>query len=216
MDATPLRPGANPFALDPDELRPWSQLEKQALSCTRCALHESRTKVVFGDGNPDADLMIIGEGPGRHEDLQGRPFAGASGNVLDNMLAEAGLNRDDCYIANVIKCRPPGQRDPEREEIESCMPYLLEQMAHVRPRVIVTLGSFATRLVLRRSVPIAKIAGYRFEVFGGTILVPTFHPAAALRGHPQAVVALRRDLRTAKAVLDGRLAGGALASGAGA
>lgn len=185
--------------------RPWALLQKEAAACTRCHLHDSRTHVVFGEGDPDADLLFVGEAPGRPEDLQGRPFAGAVGNLLTNLLLENGLRRTDVYLCNVVKCRPPLHREPFAEEIEACSPYLREQLLHVSPRVIVTLGALATRLLLGKSVPVAKVAGYRFDAFGAT-LVPTYHPAEALRGSPQAMTALRRDVRIAKGVLEGRIA----------
>lgn len=185
--------------------RSWSLLQKEAAACTRCHLRDSRTHVVFGEGEPSADLLFVGEAPGRPEDLQGRPFVGAVGNLLTNLLLENGLRRSDVYLCNVVKCRPPLNREPFAEEIEACSPYLREQLLHVSPTVIVTLGALATRLLLGKSVPVSKIAGYRFEAFGAT-LVPTYHPAEALRGSPLAMTALRRDVRIAKGVLEGRIA----------
>ena len=198
----------NPMTVNVDALRSWKQFERDATACTRCGLSETRTKVVFGDGNTEADLMIIGDAPGRHEDLQGKPFAGAAGNLLDNLLADAGLGREDCYITDVVKCLPP-ERDPQAIEIETCGVYLIEQIARVKPKVIVTLGELPTTFVLRRRMPIGKLAGYRFDVYDGVTLIPTFAPVAALRGNARAMASIKRDLRTAKAVLDGRMATGA-------
>lgn len=204
------RPAAvNPFELDPSEIRPLRQIEREARACTDCALHRGRAKVVFGSGSPDADLLIVGVGPGRHEDLQGKPFVGATGNLVDNALAEAGLHRDDCYLTHLVKCHGDDGRAPTRDEVAACSRYLVEQIAAVRPRVIVALGGFVTQVLLRRPIPIERVAGFRLDVFDGVTLIPTLHPTAALRGNPGAVTALKRDLRTAKAVLDGRLATGA-------
>ncbi|HWB72118.1 MAG TPA: uracil-DNA glycosylase [Egibacteraceae bacterium] len=195
-------------------MRSWQQLRADASGCTRCRLAAGRTQVVFGVGDPDAGLMFVGEAPGYHEDRQGEPFVGAAGQLLDRLCAEVGLSRrSGVYIANVLKCRPPGNRDPLPDEIASCRPYLHEQLAHVDPAVVVTLGAFATRLLLGdvvggppdpSKVPVSKVAGYRFDL-GGRTLIPTFHPAAALRGSPTAMSALRRDLRLAAGVLAGRV-----------
>lgn len=198
----------NPMELSPDDLPSWKTLEREATGCMRCTLRESRHKVAFGDGDTDAELMIVGDFPARHEDLQGTPFVGALGNLLGNTLADAGLSRDECYLTHVVKCHPGGDARPSAEEIETCLPYLVQQIALVRPRVILALGAFPTQVLLRRRVPIRKVAGYRLDVFDGVTLVPTHHPASALRGNPTAVAALRRDIRTAKGVLDGRLAPG--------
>jgi DNA polymerase len=137
--------------------------------------------VVFGVGDPDADVLFIGEGPGYHEDKQGEPFVGAAGQLLTKMLGEIGLARSDVYIANVVKCRPPGNRDPLPDEIDACKPYLEGQIRTIDPRVIVTLGNFATRFILDRPVSISRVRGQRFEI-GGRIVMPTFHPAAILHG----------------------------------
>lgn len=189
-------------------LRTWRELERDAHDCTRCALHESRTHVAFGDGDPDADLMLIGQAPRRPEDLQGKPFCGAAGNLIDNCLTDAGLARADCYLTDLVKCRPPGDRRPERAEIEQCSAYLRQQIARVRPRVIVALGELATAVLLRRRLPLERVAGYRLDLEGIT-LIPTYHPTTAIQGAPSAVAAIRRDLLAAKAVLDGRLSTGA-------
>jgi len=180
------------------------ELGSHAATCTRCRLAGGRTQVVFGVGDPDADLMFIGEGPGYYEDKQGEPFVGAAGQLLTRMLGEIGLLREDVYIANVVKCRPPGNRDPLPDEIEACRPWLVGQLEQIRPRVIVTLGNFATRVVLDRQVSISRVRGQRFEIEGRTV-IPTFHPAAILHGGGEAgpqMQALRQDFQTIRAVID--------------
>jgi uracil-DNA glycosylase len=153
-----------------------------AADCTKCRLAEGRTQVVFGVGNADADVMFIGEAPGFHEDKQGEPFVGAAGQLLTRMLDEVlSVARHDVYIANVIKCRPPGNRDPQEDEIESCTPWLVEQVSLIQPRVIVTLGNFATKFVLQTAQGITRMRGRAYPWHGRTV-VPTFHPAAILRG----------------------------------
>jgi uracil-DNA glycosylase family 4 len=180
------------------------ELAGEASTCIRCRLSQGRTQVVFGVGDPNADVMFIGEGPGYHEDKQGEPFVGAAGQLLTRLLAEIGLRRKDVYIANVIKCRPPGNRDPLPDEIESCRPYLDGQLELIRPRLIVTLGNFATRVMLDRQVSIGRVRGERFMV-GGRTVIPTFHPAAVLHGGGESgaqMAALRSDFRTIRAVLE--------------
>jgi uracil-DNA glycosylase len=182
-----------------------TELGAIASTCTKCRLAAGRTQVVFGVGNPEADVMFIGEGPGYHEDKQGEPFVGAAGQLLTRMLGEIGLRRQDAYIANVIKCRPPGNRDPLPDEIESCSPYLQGQIDLIDPRVIVTLGNFATRFVLDRPVSISRVRGQRFPI-GGRVVIPTFHPAAILRGGGETgsqMAALRADFQEIRAVIEG-------------
>ncbi len=147
--------------------------------CHRCPLGETRTNLVFGVGRADADAVFIGEAPGRNEDLRGEPFVGAAGKLLDELLASIGLQRPEVYIANILKCRPPGNRDPQRVEIEACAPFLREQVRMIEPRVIVTLGNFATRFVLRTTEPITRLRGTAHHAGPYTVL-PIFHPAAAL------------------------------------
>ena len=180
------------------------ELERIASTCTRCPLSRSRTQVVFGTGSPTADLMFIGEGPGRNEDLQGQPFVGAAGQLLNRLLAEIGIARADVYIANVVKCRPPGNRDPLPEEIERCSPYLSRQVKLVDPKLIVTLGNFATRFVLDTPAGITRVRGKVFNVGRRTVL-PTFHPAAVLRGGGEtspSMRLIREDFATARRLLD--------------
>ena len=151
--------------------------------CTRCRLAEGRTQVVFGVGNPDADLMFVGEAPGFHEDKQGYPFVGQAGKLLDQLLNGIGLTRDDVYIANVIKCRPPGNRDPMPDEIEACEGHLFRQVELIKPRIVGTLGNFATKLLSGKPLGITRVHGQEQEVvLGGrsVILYPLYHPAAAL------------------------------------
>jgi uracil-DNA glycosylase len=158
-------------------------LREEASICTRCRLAETRTQVVFGVGNPAADLMFVGEAPGFHEDQQGVPFVGQAGKLLDTLLAGIGLARDDVYIANVIKCRPPGNRDPMPDEIESCEGYLFQQVELIEPQVVATLGNFATKLLSGKPTGITRVHGVEQEVtLGGrrVLLYPLYHPAAAL------------------------------------
>jgi DNA polymerase len=178
-------------------MRTLEEAAQAASTCTRCRLSAGRTQVVYGVGNPDADLMFIGEGPGYHEDLQGEPFVGAAGQLLNRMLAEIGIDRGDVYIANVILCRPPGNRDPLPDEIEACTPWLLEKLELIDPRILVTLGNFATRFILGRPVSISRVRGERFS-WEGRIVIPTFHPAAVLRGGGDAsrqMASLRQDFQ---------------------
>jgi DNA polymerase len=181
---------------------PLELVATEASTCTRCALSQGRTQVVFGMGDPVADLMFIGEGPGEQEDRQGLPFVGRSGQLLDRLLLEElGITREQVYIANVVKCRPPGNRDPQPEEIEACRPYLEGQLAFLRPRVVVTLGNFATKLLLETKDGITKLRGTEFPYRGGTVLIPTFHPAAVLRGGGTALAQVRGDFVVVKRAL---------------
>jgi DNA polymerase len=151
--------------------------------CERCALAKTRTQVVFGSGSPTADLMFVGEAPGFHEDKQGVPFVGAAGQLLAKLLAEIGLAREDVYIANVLKCRPPGNRDPQPDEIEACEGHLFRQIELIEPKVVATLGNFATKLLSGKPTGITRVHGQEQEVsLGGrtVLLYPLFHPAAAL------------------------------------
>jgi uracil-DNA glycosylase family 4 len=151
--------------------------------CTRCRLSQGRTQVVFGAGNPQAELMFVGEAPGFHEDKQGLPFVGQAGKLLEKLLAQIGLSRTDVYIANVIKCRPPGNRDPQPDEIEACESHLFRQIELIEPTVVATLGNFATKLLSGRQLGITKVHGQEQETtLGGrkVLLYPLYHPAAAL------------------------------------
>ena len=153
----------------------------EASTCTKCRLAETRTQVVFGVGDPNADLLFVGEAPGMHEDRQGEPFVGAAGQLLTRMLAGISMTREQVYIANVLKCRPPGNRDPQEDEIETCTPWLVEQISLIQPDVIVTLGNFATKFVLQTQQGITRMRGSVYPWHGRKV-IPTFHPAAILRG----------------------------------
>ena len=177
-----------------------AELELEASTCTRCPLSGGRTNVVFGVGDATADLMFVGEGPGRDEDLKGEPFVGRSGQLLDRVLwEELGVGRDRVYIANVVKCRPPGNRDPHPEEVASCRPYLEQQIELIEPRVIVTLGNFATRLLLDRPGGIKQVRGRAYP-YGNAAVIPTFHPSFVLRSGAvgEAMAGLRADMVRAK------------------
>jgi uracil-DNA glycosylase family 4 len=156
------------------------QLREILGDCTRCPLHESRKKLVYGAGNPDARLMFVGEGPGRVEDEQGLPFVGPAGRVLDDMLRSIGLERADVYITNVVKCRPPGNRDPLPLEVQTCNPFLAGQIKLIKPRIVCELGRIAAGVMMERQIQITRIHGQRFTG-PGYFNVPVFHPAAALR-----------------------------------
>ncbi|MGH9082540.1 MAG: uracil-DNA glycosylase [Acidimicrobiales bacterium] len=176
-------------------------LRRVAHDCTRCPLSATRTQVVFGVGDPSADLMLVGEGPGRDEDLAGEPFVGRSGKLLDRLMAEElGIDRRSCYIANVVKCRPPQNREPRPDEMDACREYLDRQIELVAPRVIVTLGNVATRALLATSDGIRRVRGRAYP-FGPAQLVPTYHPAAALRSGGEVVAEMRADLVRAKRLL---------------
>ncbi|HYY16403.1 MAG TPA: uracil-DNA glycosylase [Gammaproteobacteria bacterium] len=173
---------------------------EQIKDCQNCALAASRTQVVFGDGNPHAEIMFVGEAPGFHEDRIGKPFVGAAGKLLDQLLGEIGIERRDIYIANVIKCRPPQNRNPRVEEIESCKPFLLKQIELIRPKIICTLGNFSTQLLLGRKVGITKVRGQAFER-GSYVVVPMLHPAAAL--HRESMLqAVKGDFQNLRKILD--------------
>lgn len=147
--------------------------------CHRCQLGDTRTNLVFGAGDPHARVMFIGEAPGKNEDLTGEPFVGAAGKLLNELLAHAGLSREDVYIANVLKCRPPGNRDPEPIEIELCTPFLREQIRLINPKILVTLGNFSTKFVLKTDIGITRLHG-RPQQAGRFTVLPIFHPAAAI------------------------------------
>ncbi len=182
----------------------WEQLRSTALACTRCPLSEGRTQVVFGVGDPKASLLFVGEAPGRDEDLAGEPFVGRSGKVLDRLMGEEiGLTRAECYIANVVKCRPPQNRNPAPSEIEACRPYLEEQITLINPAVVITLGNFATRLLLDTTEGIGQLRGGVYP-YGAGRLVPTYHPAYVLRAGGEALAEMRADLVRAKRLLPPR------------
>ena len=178
------------------------ELIRQELGdCTRCKLHARRTTLVYGVGNPDADLMFVGEAPGRDEDLQGIPFVGRAGQLLTKIIESIGLRRDAVYIANVIKCRPPDNRNPEPDEVRTCEPFLFAQVDAIQPRVVVALGSFAVRTLLRDETPISKARG-RVYSYRGAKLIPTFHPAFLLRS-PDRKRDVWEDMKKVRAILRG-------------
>ena len=179
-----------------------ASLRIEASACERCALAATRTQVVFGAGDERAGLMVVGEGPGADEDRLGEPFVGRSGRLLTRLLEGIGLTRADVYIANVVKCRPPGNRDPQADEIAACRPYLEAQLDLVAPRVVVTLGNFATKLLLDTKEGITKLRGGEFAYRTGATVVPTLHPAAVLRGGGVALAQSRADFVVAKRVLE--------------
>ena len=182
---------------------PLEELQVPVAACRRCPLCDGRTQTVFGVGNPEARVLIVGEAPGKNEDLQGEPFVGAAGKYLNELLAIAGLSREDVYIANVLKCRPPSNRDPRPEEIQACTPFLREQTRTINPEYIVTLGNFSTKFILKTDVGITRLHGTlqragRFKVF------PIFHPAAALYDSKKRE-ALENDFATLGELLRGEV-----------
>ncbi len=159
------------------------ELAREAEACRNCALGSTRTQAVFGVGNPEADLMFVGEAPGFHEDKQGEPFVGAAGQLLTKLIDQKlGMKRSDVMIVNVLKCRPPGNRDPLPDEVEACSPFLRQQLEIVRPKVVVALGNFAAKLLTGSTLGVTKLREREFTMRDGTPLMCTFHPAAALRG----------------------------------
>lgn len=158
----------------------WEEMERDVARCRRCRLCEGRANPALGEGNRNAVAMLVGEGPGREEDLQGRPFVGPAGQLFDRMLAAIGVPRDELYITNVVKCRPPGNRNPADDEAEACLPYLRRQFALVRPRILVCLGAVAARYLYDPYVRISRDRG-RWKERSGTMILPTYHPAALLR-----------------------------------
>ena len=168
--------------------------------CQRCKLHTlGRRQVVFGVGNPNADLMFVGEGPGADEDIQGEPFVGRAGQLLTKIIEAIGMTRQDVYIANVIKCRPPQNRNPEPDEVEKCEPFLFRQIETIKPKVIVALGKFAAQSLLKTSEPITRIRGREYK-YREAILMPTYHPAYLLR-NPSSKREVWEDMKRVRAIL---------------
>ncbi len=205
----PEKKGTVPFsaasapAVDTDSSRILALLKDEiGPACTRCKLHTlGRKQVVFGVGNPNADLMFVGEGPGADEDEQGEPFVGRAGQLLTKIIEAIGLTRDEVYIANVIKCRPPGNRNPEPDEVASCQPFLFRQIDAIKPKVIVALGKFAAQCLLQTTDPITRIRG-RSYTYRGATLIPTFHPAYLLR-NPSSKREVWEDMKKVRAILTG-------------
>jgi len=173
--------GMMPIAVSRSPADALAAIREHIGDCTRCKLHRlGRKQIVFGVGNPNADLMFVGEAPGADEDIQGIPFVGRAGQLLTKIIEAIGLSRDDVYIANVIKCRPPENRNPEPDEVESCEPFLFRQIDDIKPRVIVALGTFAAKALLKTQDPISRLRGRTYD-YRGAKLIPTFHPAFLLR-----------------------------------
>ena len=185
----------------PMTLTPLQELAKSLHNCQRCKLAKlGRTQVVFGVGNPRASVMFVGEAPGFNEDQQGEPFVGAAGKLLNDLLQSAGLSRSDIYIANVIKCRPPNNRDPEPDEVETCKPFLMQQIQMIRPKLVCTLGNWATQTLLERKVGITKVRGQAFYL-KDFVLFPLLHPAAALH-QGSMLEPLKEDFKKLREFLD--------------
>lgn len=182
-------------------LTPLQELAKSLHDCQRCKLAKlGRSQVVFGVGNPHASIMFVGEAPGFNEDQKGEPFVGAAGKLLNDLLTSAGLSRDQIYIANVIKCRPPNNRDPEQDEVETCKPFLLQQIQLIRPKLVCTLGNWATQTLLERKVGITKVKAQAFYM-KDFVIFPLLHPAAALH-QGNLLVTLKEDFKKLKEFLD--------------
>ena len=195
-------PGS-PAAEEPPDVQETLDIVREDLGdCRRCKLHQlGRNQIVFGVGNPRAELMFIGEAPGHDEDIQGIPFVGRAGQLLTKIIEAIGLTREDVYIANVIKCRPPDNRNPESDEVASCEPFLFRQVQVIRPRVIVALGTFAAQTLLRTNDPISRLRGKLFS-YGDARLIPTFHPAYLLRS-PERKRDVWEDMKKVRALLRG-------------
>lgn len=187
-----------------DRIESLEELAKIASVCTECRLCETRTNVVFASGTASAQVMVVGEGPGQQEDEQGLPFVGRSGQLLMKLLAEVGIVREDVYIANVVKCRPPQNRDPRQDEIDTCKPFLRRQIELVDPRVVITLGNFSSKLLMPTTTGITRLRGRAYE-WWGRYLVPTLHPAAALRGGESVTNDIRADMAMVRSLLDSRI-----------
>lgn len=186
------------------EKLPLDAIRDQVENCQACALCETRTNIVFGDGDPHARVLIVGEAPGKNEDLQGKPFVGAAGKFLDELLEEAGLKREEVFIANVLKCRPPSNRNPQADEIEACAPFLREQTQSIDPWIIVTMGNFATQFILRTGTGITRLRG-TVQQAGRFVVLPVFHPAAAIYDRSKRDVLLE-DFRQVGALVRARMA----------
>ena len=192
------------MTLDLSTIESLDELGAIAAGCTACDLAQGRTNVVFGAGSKDADVLIVGEAPGQQEDEMGLPFVGRSGQLLIKLLGEIELQREDVYIATVVKCRPPGNRDPRPDEIDACKGYLKRQIEIIDPTVVITLGNFSTKLLLKTTMGITRMRGRAYE-WWGRFLVPTFHPAAALRGGERVTNDIRADFAIVRNIIDGNL-----------
>jgi len=198
--SAPLQDALVPVFTSPDAAL--KAIREHLGDCTRCKLHTlGRKQIVYGVGNPSADLMFVGEAPGADEDIQGEPFVGRAGQLLTKIIEAIGLTRADVYIANVIKCRPPGNRNPEPDEVEQCEPFLFRQIDTIKPRVIVALGKFAAQCLLRTTDPITRLRGREFK-YRDAILIPTYHPAYLLRT-PSAKRDVWDDMKKVRSILAG-------------
>lgn len=199
--AAPSAPAPGPAAPEIVRIGAMAELRSTALGCPRCDLARTRRNVVFGEGNERAEVVVVGEAPGEDEDRSGRPFVGKAGQMLERLLASVGFPREAVYICNVLKCRPPGNRNPLPEEIEACSPYLLRQVELLAPKVILTVGTFAAQTLLDTREPISRLRGHVHR-WRGVPVVPTYHPAALLR-HPGWIRPTWEDLQRLRVVLDG-------------
>jgi DNA polymerase len=199
-EPAPVLPAPTRTSDDGVSAMDWGSLADAVRGCTKCGLHATRTQTVFGVGNRRAQWMFVGEAPGADEDAQGEPFVGRAGQLLNAMLFAIGLKRDEVYIANVLKCRPPGNRDPQPNEVEQCEPYLIRQIELIQPRLIVALGRHAAHSLLKTELPLSKLRGQRLS-YHGTALVVTYHPAYLLRSPGEKRKAWE-DLCLAKAILE--------------
>jgi uracil-DNA glycosylase family 4 len=188
-----------------DKVTTLGAMEKEVSSCTRCPLHESRTHTVFGEGAVDADILVVGEAPGKDEDISGRPFVGRSGRLLRDLLNESlGESGVDIFIANLVKCRPPNNRNPESTEIEACVGYLYRQIETISPKVVLAVGAFAAKTLLSTKLGVGALRG-QIYYDGKLAVAPSFHPAAALRGGPSVVTKIRADLALVNLFLKGEV-----------
>ncbi|HEV3060787.1 MAG TPA: uracil-DNA glycosylase [Vicinamibacterales bacterium] len=195
-----VQPPPAPVAIFADAAAALAGVRTEIGDCVRCKLHtQGRKQIVFGVGNPDADLMFVGEAPGAEEDLRGIPFVGAAGQLLTKIIEAIDLKREDVYIANVIKCRPPGNRNPEPDEVETCEPFLFQQIDVIKPKVIVALGKFAAQTILRTLDPISRLRGRVYD-YRGAKLIPTFHPAYLLR-NPSSKREVWEDMKLVRRLL---------------
>jgi uracil-DNA glycosylase family 4 len=201
--AQPIR-AAEPLKVARNAAEALAAVRADIGDCTRCKLHTlGRTQIVFGVGNPNADLMFVGEAPGGDEDIQGIPFVGRAGQLLTKIIEAIGLKRDDVYIANVIKCRPPGNRNPEPDEVETCEPFLFQQIDVIQPKVIVALGKFGAQTLLRTLDPISRLRGRVYD-YRGAKLIPTFHPAYLLR-NPSSKREVWEDMKLVRKLLQSEI-----------
>jgi uracil-DNA glycosylase family 4 len=200
VPSTQNQPDAAPLTFSKNAAEALRAIREDIGDCMRCKLHTlGRTQVVFGVGNPDADLMFVGEAPGADEDVQGIPFVGRAGQLLTKIIEAIGLTRDDVYIANIIKCRPPQNRNPEPDEVATCEPFLFRQIDIIKPKIIVALGKYAAQTLLRTETPISRLRGQQFD-YRGARLIPTFHPAYLLR-NPSSKREVWEDMKLVKRLL---------------